>query len=95
MKIDQMLRAEIVATVRETMREKLEEADEVYVTPEQLAERISFLSLEWIRRNGHLLPREYASVIAKNKEVQTRYGYPLHKIQRMIAEGKLKGLRTN
>ena len=92
MKMDAMMRAEIVATVRETMREVLEVAEEVYVTPEQLAERISFLPLEWIRRNGELLPRECASVVANGREVQTRYGYPLHKIERMIAEGKLKNL---
>ena len=90
--MDRMLRAEIIATVRETMREVLEGADEVYVTPEQLAERISFLPLEWIRRNGELLPRECAVVNVDGKEVATRYGYPLHKIQRLIREGKLKGL---
>jgi len=90
--MDRMLRAEIVATVRETMREVLEGVEEVYLSPEQLAERISFLPLEWIRRNGELLPREYASVVLNDKEVTTRYGYPLHKIQRMIREGKLKGL---
>lgn len=92
MKMDPMLRAEIVATVRETMREILEGADEVYVTPEQLAERISFLPLEWIRRNGELLPRECAVVNVDGKEVATRYGYPLHRIQMMIREGRLKGL---
>ena len=91
--MDKMLRAEIVATVRETMREVLEGADEVYLTPEQLSERISFLPLEWIRRNGELLPRECAIITVNGKEMQTRWGYPLHRIQRMIAEGKLKGLK--
>lgn len=90
--MDKILRAEIVATVRETMREVLEGAEEVYVTPEQLAERISFLPLEWIRRNGELLPRECAIINVNGKEKRTNYGYPLHKIQRMIAEGRLKGL---
>lgn len=92
MKLDQMLRAEIVATVRETMREVLEGADEIYVTPEQLSERISFLPIEWIRRNGYLLPRECAIVTVDGKPKKTNDGYPLHKIQRMIREGKLKEL---
>jgi hypothetical protein len=46
--MDRMLRAEIIATVRQTVWEVLEGADEVYLTPQQLAERISFLPLEWI-----------------------------------------------
>ena len=90
--MDRMLRAEIIATVRETMREVLEGSEEVYVTPEQLAERISFLPLEWIRRNGELLPRECAIVMVDGKPKKTNDGYPLHKIQRMIKEGKLKNL---
>lgn len=90
--IDPMLRAEIVATVRETMQQVLESADEEWLTPKQLAQRISFLSLEWIRKNGELLPRERASVMVNGKEVPTFYGYPLHRIQRMIAEGQLRGL---
>ena len=92
MKLDPMLRAEIVATVRETMREVLECADEIYLTPKQLSERISFLSMEWIRRNGELLPRECAIVMVDGKPRKTNDGYPLHKIQRMIAEGRLKDL---
>ena len=90
--MDRMLRAEIIATVRETMREVMEGAEEVYVTPEQLSERISFLPLEWIRRNGELLPRECAIVMVDGKPKKTNDGYPLHKIQRMIKEGKLKNL---
>jgi hypothetical protein len=90
--MDRMLRAEIIATVRQTMQEVLEGAEEVYVTPEQLSERISFLPLEWIRRNGELLPRECAIVMVDGKPKKTNDGYPLHKIQRMIKEGKLKNL---
>ena len=92
MKLDPMLRAEIVATVRETMREVLEGADEIYLSPEQLAERFSFLPIGWIRKNGYLLPRECAIVTINGKQVKTNDGYPLHKIQRMVREGKLKNL---
>ena len=91
--MDRMLRAEIIATVRETMREMLEGADEVWLKPKQLLEQFGMLSQEWLDRNGELLPREYASVIwPDGKEVCTRYAYPKHKINRMIQEGKLKGL---
>jgi hypothetical protein len=90
--MDRMLRAEIIATVRQTVWEVLEGADEVYLTPQQLAERISFLPLEWIRKNGELLPRECAIVMVDGKPKKTNDGYPLHKIMHMIQEGKLKNL---
>jgi hypothetical protein len=88
-----MLRAEIIATVRETMREMLEGADEVWLKPKQLLEQFGMLSQEWLDNNGHLLPREYASVVLPDGEEKcTRWAYPMHKINRMIQEGKLKGL---
>ena len=88
-----MLRAEVVATVRETMREVLEGADEVWLKPKQLIEQFGMFSQEWIDRNGHLLPRENVSVIwPDGSEVETRWAYPKHRINRMIMEGKLKGL---
>ena len=91
--MDRMLRAEIIATVRETLREVLEGADEVWLKPKQLLEQFGMLTQEWLDTNGHLLPREYASVIwPDGKEVSTRWAYPKHKINRMIVNGELKGL---
>ena len=91
--MDRMLRTEIIATVRQTMQEVLEGADEVWLTPNQLLEQFGMLNQEWLNRNGELLPREYASVIwPDGKEKCTRWAYPKHKINRMIQEGKLKGL---
>ena len=91
--MDKILRAEIIATVRKTMTEVLEGADEVWLKPKQLLEQFGMLSQEWLDTNGHLLPREYASVIwPGDKEVCTRYAYPKHKITRMIMNGELKGL---
>lgn len=89
---DPMLRAEIVATVRQTVWDVLEGADEVYLTPQQLSERISFLPIGWIREYGYLLPRECAIVKVDGKEVKTNDGYPLHKIMHMIQQGRLKNL---
>ena len=88
-----MLRAEIIATVRATMQEVLEGADEVWLKPKQLLEQFGMLNQEWLDTNGHLLPREYASVIwPDGDEKCTRWAYPKHKINRMIKEGKLKGI---
>ena len=91
--MDRMLRAEIIATVRATIQEVLEGADEVWLKPKQLLEQFGMLSQEWLDTNGHLLPREYASVIwPDGTEKATRYAYPKHKINRMIMNGELKGL---
>ena len=93
MTMDRMLRAEIIATVRATMHEVREGADEVWLKPKQLLEQFGMLNQEWLDNNGHLLPREYASVVLPGGEEKcTRWAYPLHKLNRMIQEGKLKGL---
>ena len=89
--MDRLLRAEIIATVRETMREMLEGADEVWLKPKQLLEQFGMLSQEWLDKYAELLPREPASIIwPDGVEECTRWAYPKHKINRMIQEGKLK-----
>lgn len=91
--MDRLLRAEIVVTVKATMTEMLEGADEVWLTPKQLLEQFGMFSQDWLNHNGELLPRECASVIwPDGEETCTRWAYPKHKINRMILEGKLKGL---
>ena len=89
-----MLRAEIIATVRHTMQEVLEGADEVWLKPKQLLEQFGMLSQEWLDKYAELLPREPASIIwPDGVEECTRWAYPKHKINRMIQEGKLKYLK--
>ena len=86
-----MLRAEIIATVRATMQEVLEGADEVWLKPKQLLEQFGMLTQEWLDKYAELLPREPASIIwPDGVEESTRWAYPKHKINRMIMEGKLK-----
>ena len=43
--MDRMLRAEIVATVKQTLQEVLEGADEVWLTSDQLLERFGMFSM--------------------------------------------------
>ena len=88
--MDKMLKAEIVATIKATMKEVLEGADEIWLTGEQLSERFGMFSPEWLHRYGDLLPRERAEVVmGKGKPKATRWAYPQHKIQRMIQEREL------
>ena len=99
MAIDRMLRADVIATVREAMNEVLEGADEVWLTQEQVCEQFGMLSKEWLYRYGCLLDRERAEVVVTDgngtKVKASRWAYPKHKIQRMIREGKLRELVMN
>ena len=92
--MDRMLRAEIIETVKQTMQEVLEGADEVWLKPKQLLEQFGMLTQEWMDKYAELLPREPASIIwPDGVEECTRWAYPKHKINRMIQEGKLKYLK--
>lgn len=95
--MDRMLRAEIVATVRQTMTEVLEGADEVWLSPEEFVKTFGMFSMEWLRRHGEMLPREKAWVTMPDGTVKETksWAYPKHRINRMIREGKLRGLRSN
>ena len=84
-----MLRAEIVGEVRRAMRVVMEEMEEKWISPEELSKQFYFFSPDWISKNGHLLPREKVNVLGGGS---TRYGYPLHKINRMVAEGAFREL---
>ena len=91
--MDRIFEAKLLALIDRKLTERLEGADEVWLKPKQLLEQFGMLSQEWLDNNGHLLPREYASVVLPDGEEKcTRWAYPKHKINRMIHEGKLKGL---
>ena len=95
--MDRMWRAEIIATVKQTMMDVLEGADEVWLLPEDLCKNFGMITQEWLNRYGKLLPREKAAVVMPDGSVkETRsWAYPKHRINRMIMEGKLKELRFN
>ena len=93
-KLDPIFKAEIKDLIRETILEVMETSHERFVTPKELAQTVSFLPLEWIRKHWELLPRESAVVTERDGHVsETNPGYPLHKIMRMIADGKFRDLR--
>lgn len=91
--MDRLLRAEIVAAVRQAQVELAEMYREEWVTADRLSEVMGMFSLAWLKRYGYLLPRERAEVVEGTEMHATRWAYPLHKIQRMLTEGKLKELK--
>lgn len=92
--MDRLLRAEIVAEVRQAQMELAEIYREEWVTADRLSERLGMFSTAWLKRYGYLLPRERAEVVEGAEMHATRWAYPLHKIQRLLMEGRLKGMKV-
>lgn len=87
------LDAETREAILETIREANEMYNEVYLNATELCKRISMFSPSWLEEYGWKLPREQVSVKSKDGMIRrTRWGYPLHQIQRMIAEGRLRDM---
>ena len=94
--MDRMLRAEIIATVRQTVAEVMEGADEVWLSPEDVCKQFSMFTPEWLRRHGELLPREKVRIVLADGTVKESrsWAYPMHKINRLIMEGRLREIKT-
>ena len=89
--MDRLLRAEIITTVRQTVAEVMEGADEVWLSPEVMCKHFSMFTPEWLRRHGELLPREKVGIVMEDGTVKESrsWAYPKHKINRLIREGRL------
>lgn len=94
--MDRMLRAEIIATVRQTVADVMEGADEVWLSPEDMCKQFSMFTPEWLRRHGELLPREKVRIVLVGRFVKESrsWSYPKHKINRLIREGRMREIRT-
>lgn len=93
MKLDKETREAIASAVRDAQIEAAEIYGETYVTGKELCKQIAMFSTNWLENYGWKLPRERIVVTNEDGETRaTRWGYPLHQIQRMIAEGKLRAL---
>ncbi len=91
-----MLRAEIVGEVRRAMREVMEQAEEKWISGKELSATFSFFNANFLRYHGHLLPREHVRIAASDGSYKTTgWGYPLHKIERMVAEGQFREIEWN
>ena len=91
--IDKDAEEEIVATVRKAQMEAAEMYNERYVTGAELCKQISMFTPNWLEGFGWKLPRERIEVTGNDGKTRvTRWGYPLHLIQRMIHEGRMRDL---
>ena len=92
---EKILEAKIVAVVEKAMTKKLEEAEEVWLTKEQLCEQFPMFTPSWIKTFGEksAIPRERISVQSEDGSgVRSRFMYPKHKINRLINDGYFRNI---
>ena len=92
--MEKQLRVEIVAEVKRSMEKAMEVYNEVWLTDDLLADHISLMTKRWLRDHGDMLPRtpiEWTD--KKGVKHSSSYLYPLHRIQAMMNDGRIKELR--
>lgn len=94
--MDKLLRAEIVAECKRSMAEAMEIYQERWLTGKELSEYISIMTPRWLQDHGELLPRSPVGWEDKNGVYHvSSWLYPLHKIQAMFADGRIKNLKPH
>ena len=92
--MDRTLRSEIVLELSKALRSAMELNNEVYVSGDQLSKQFSCFSKSWLKNYGQCLPRTQTIVTDPDgTEHVGAWTYPLHKIQRMIANNEIKKLK--
>ena len=92
--MEKQLRVEIVAEVKRSVEKAMEVYNEVWLNDDLLAEHISVMTKRWLRDHGDMLPRtpiEWTD--KKGAKHSSSYLYPLHRIQAMMNDGRIKELR--
>jgi hypothetical protein len=89
--IDKETRREITLVVSQAIRQALEEADERWLTAEELCKRFQCFTPTWLKNHGDLLDRTLITMVDdKGREHRSKqWVYPQRKIQSMIANNKL------
>lgn len=94
--MDIQLRKEIRKDVIAVMREILTEAEEKYITAQELSNQFAMFKPKWVRQYGHLLPRKKVSVTEIRNDgqtvVSTHWAYPQHEIALGIKDGRFENL---
>ncbi len=94
--MDKQTKVEIKVVVRDAIREAMECNQERWLTDREMSQHISVMTQRWLRDHGDLLPRtpiEWTD--RQGNRHATSYLYPLHRIQAMMADGRIKELRES
>ena len=92
--LDRQLRAEIIAEVSKVIREAYETYNEKWLKASEVAEHISIMTDRWLESHGEMLPRTPIEWDDAKGHHVTSYLYPLHRLQAMIADGRIKELKA-
>lgn len=92
-KLDKDTRTAIAEAIQAAVLERERERDNRYLTSEQLCERFSMFTADWLKRYGWKLPRDRVVYLGDDgKKHVTRWGYSLNEIQDMIRDGRIHNL---
>lgn len=89
-----LLEAKIIAAVTKVAQQHYQVNEERWLTAEQISEYVGVFTKRWLQDHGDMLPRtpiEWTD--KKGKRHATSYIYPLHQIQAMMADGRIKELK--
>lgn len=94
--LDITTRKAITQAVAKATQEAMEIYKEEWLSGADLCKRLPCLTADWLKRHGSKLPRERFEVVDEwgNLVSATRWMYPLHRIERGIAERKHKNIRA-
>ena len=95
MELDRQMRREIAEQVAMAVRDTLAKIEERWLTADELCKQFGMISKEWLKEYGDTLPRERIIVEKLDgAKTRTRWGYPMHEINRMILDGSVKHLKV-
>lgn len=95
MELDRQMRREIAEQVAIAVRDTLAKIEERWLTADELCKQFGMISKEWLKEYGDTLPRERIIVEKLDgAKARTRWGYPMHEINRMIMDGRVKHLKV-
>lgn len=81
------------SVLHDIIRQELEATEEKWLTADQLIAQFGCFTTDWLKRYGHLLPRTKVSVLKADEVVrETKWCYPMHKINRMLQDGSIRNL---
>ena len=91
--MDKQTKVEIKAVVRDAIQEAMEVYEERWLTDTQMEQYVSVMTQRWLRDHGEMLPRTQIEYTDATGRHSSSWLYPLHRIQAMIADGRIKELR--
>ena len=92
--MDKQTKVEIKVVIREAIQEAMEVYEERWLTDREISQYVSVMTQRWLRDHGEMLPRTPIEWTDRHgKRHATSYLYPLHRIQAMIADGRIKNLK--